>query len=178
MEPKEKSEYPVAKVLLFSLDYAKDIFEEEKRREASIISQANSMQTVFAVITAALFIVAQIAFDYPKPLSRTYLFVVFSVIAVVLLFSLFAATMAQNRKTQAKHSMIDDFRRQVNNESEKFRTEAQRAKYLFELYTKLHESLEINNNWRIEWVKVSMWSFYAALILCVILFSISAIMVF
>jgi len=74
----DNNTYPLDEVLTFAKDHAKDALDEERRREDSIISQANSMQTVFAVVTAALFIVAQISYDYNGPFSYNYLFVIFS----------------------------------------------------------------------------------------------------
>ena len=157
-------------IFTFAKDYAKESYDDEQRRAESIISHAHAMQTVFAVVTAALFIIAQISFDYPEPLTRTYLFVIYSIIGFVLLLSLFAATVAQNRKKQTKRSKLKDFYDDLNRDIDFFRTDSQRAKYQFELYKDLHESLENNNNNRIIWVKISMYSFYAALGICVLLY--------
>ena len=54
-----KNEGLEKEVLSFAAEHAREIVEFEKRREDSIIVQASNMQTVFAVISAAIVIVAQ-----------------------------------------------------------------------------------------------------------------------
>ena len=45
-------------------EYAKFRYENELRREDSIIRQASQMQTAFSFVTAAMFMVAPIVIEY------------------------------------------------------------------------------------------------------------------
>ena len=79
-------------------EYAKFRYENELRREDSIIRQASQMQTAFSFVTAAMFMVAPIVIEYSRKLSLTFFLIVFSSITIALLFSLLFATLAQNRE--------------------------------------------------------------------------------
>jgi len=87
-------------ITLFECEMAKIKYESELRREDSIIQQSGSMQTAFSFSTAALFMVAPIAIEYRGVLSLTFFLIAFSTITIALMFSLFAATVAQRRKAQ------------------------------------------------------------------------------
>ena len=85
----------------YIVEYARLAYEKDLRRQDSIIQQASHMQTAFSFMTAALFMVASLLVDNCKRLSSWFYLIAFSAITFVLLFSLFAATMAQNRKRPA-----------------------------------------------------------------------------
>ena len=60
-------------------DFDKEIYANEERREDSLIQQATNMQTAFSFVSAAVFMVAQIAIDDNRraSLSLVFFFTVF-----------------------------------------------------------------------------------------------------
>lgn len=147
----------------FECEYAKIKYESELRREDSIIQQSGNMQTAFSFTTAALFMIAPIAVEYRGVLSLYFFLAAFSSITFVLLISLFAATMAQKRKTQELFPDVEKQIKYIEDNEQYFSTEAQRQKYLAETYSNVQNSLTENNRERIKWVRRSMTSFYIAL---------------
>ena len=75
-------------VFAFIGEMAKVKYENEIRREESIIQQASQMQTAFSFITAALFMVAPIAIEYRGTVLSLSFFLVASYSAFLLLLLL------------------------------------------------------------------------------------------
>lgn len=157
----------------YMADFARLIYENEERREDSLIQQASNMQTAFSFVIAAIFMVAAIVVDNRGVLSLEYLLLVFSCITATLIFSLFSATMAQNRTRRDDFPKVTIIKQKITDEYENFITPAQRSKYLVDTYEKMHTSYANSNNDRRNWVVISMWSFYISLLQCIIWFVIS-----
>ena len=81
----------------YMADWAIPILENEERREDSLLQQASNMHTVFSFMIAAVFLVAQIMIELNFYNTKTIV-VAFTLICIPLFLSLFAATIAQNRK--------------------------------------------------------------------------------
>ena len=154
----------------YMASFAKIIYENEERRESSLIQQASQMQTAFSFVIAALFMVAAILVEYHEPLSFEFLLLCFSTITAALLISLIAATIAQSRYKRDDFPQVTVMKTKIILEFENFKTSAQRSKYLLDTYEKMHESYEKTNEKRRHWVIVSMRSFYVALGLCALWF--------
>lgn len=153
-------------LLQYCYELAKIKYDSELRREDSIIQQSGHMQTVFSFSTATIFMIAPIIVQYRGFLSLTFLLIVFASITVALLFSLFSATMAQNRRKQDLFPGIAEQVKYIEDNEDRFKTEAERQKYLVESYAEMQKSLTAQNRKRVCWVRISMWSFYVALSLC------------
>ena len=157
----------------YMAEFARIIYENEERREDSLIQQASNMQTAFSFVIAAVFMVATIVVDNRGVLSREYLLLVFSCITATLIFSLFSATMAQNRTKRDDFPKVNTIKQKITDEYENFQTPAQRSKYLVDTYEKMHISYAATNDNRRRWVVVSMWSFYVSLAQCIFWFIVS-----
>ena len=77
--------------------FARNAYEGEERREASIIEQAGRMQSAFSFVIAALFMLAQIIATHTV-LSATFLVSSLFTVSITLVFSLLFATIAQRRE--------------------------------------------------------------------------------
>lgn len=154
-------------------EYAKFRYENELRREDSIIRQASQMQTAFSFVTAAMFMVAPIVIEYSRKLSLTFFLIVFSSITIALLFSLLFATLAQNREISKNFEDVSTFIKYVENNENDFDTEKQRLKYIIDTYGDVQKDKAIINNKRVKLIRISMWMFYVALGLCAFWFIIA-----
>lgn len=157
----------------YMADFSRLIYENEERREASLIQQASNMQTAFSFVIAAVFMVATIVVDNRGVLSLEYLLLVFACITATLMFSLFSATMAQNRTKRDDFPKVNVIKQKIIDEYNNFETPAQRSKYLVDTYEKMHISYAAANDKRRYWVAISMWSFYASLAQCIFWFIIT-----
>ena len=162
----------------YMADFARLIYENEERREDSLIQQASTMQTAFSFVIASVFVVAAIVIDNRGTLSLEYLLLVFSCITATLIFSLFSATMAQNRTKRDDFPKVATIKQKITDEYKNFQTSAQRSKYLVDTYEIMHTSYAESNDKRRQWVVLSMWSFYISLAQCVIWFIISLCKIF
>lgn len=156
----------IVEKLQYLNEYAKFRYENELRREDSIIQQASQMQTAFSFVTAAMFMVAPIVIEYSRKLSLTFFLIVFSSITIALLFSLLFATLAQNREISKNFADVSDFIKYVENNENDFEDENQRLKYIIDTYGDVQKDKAIINNKRVKFIRISMWMFYAALGLC------------
>ena len=144
-------------------DLTKMIYEDEERRENSLIQQATNMQAAFSFVIVAVIMVIDVLIEYRGTLPLKFLLVVFFTIIGCLIISLFAATMAQNRVKRTDFPKIENLEKDIIEGYENFITEAQRQKYLFLLFKDIRESYSQVNDKRCKWVRFSMYSFYAAL---------------
>lgn len=154
-------------------EYAKFRYENELRREDSIIQQASQMQTAFSFVTAAMFMVAPIVIEYSRKLSLTFFLIVFSSITIALLFSLLFATLAQNREISKNFADVSSFIKYVENNENDFETKNQRLKYIIDTYGDIQKDKAIINDKRVKLIRISMWMFYVALGLCAFWFIIA-----
>lgn len=145
-------------------------YDNELRREDSLIQQSGRMQTTFSFCMAALFMIIPIAIEYRGVLSLYFFLIAASSIVVLLLFSLFMATMAQNRRMRAS---LPDGKEQmdyIEKNQEKFKSDEQKQKYLNDTISELQYSLAQDCKKRVTRIQWSMRSFYGALGLCVFWF--------
>lgn len=154
----------------YMAEFARTIYENEERREASLIQQASQMQTAFSFVIAAVFMVATIIAEYPGPFTLAFMISSFASITGALLVSLFCATMAQNRYKREDFPKVSTIITKITSEYTNFKTEAQRSKYLLDTYEIMHNSYEKTNDKRLKWVNKSMAFFYIAVVLCIIWF--------
>lgn len=162
-----ESDIPVADIYRYTAEYARLAYEDELRRQDSIMQQASHMQTAFSFITAALFMVATLLVGNCKLISNWFYLVAFSSITGVLLFSLVAATMAQNRKKRKTFENLKKFIDKVENNYKMLISEEQRQKHLATTYAEIEEDLCKKDNISVIWIKISMYSFYFSIILIV-----------
>lgn len=155
----------------YIVEYAKLAYEKDLRRQDSIIQQASHMQTAFSFMTAALFMAATLLVEHCSLLSNWFYLYTFGSVTFVLLASLFAATMAQNRKKSEAFANAEDFRHLVEDDFENFLSEEQRMKHLAQTYEKVQKDLCTRNDNALVWIKISMWAFYLALGLIGIFFT-------
>lgn len=153
-------------------------YETELRREESLIQQAGRMQSAFAFSTAALFMGMPVMFQYRGRLSFGFVLAAVSSITIVLMISLFASLMAQNRRMQKMLPNGKDFIKYLEDKEEYFDSEEKRNKYLAETFSEIQESITLSNTKRVFWVRISMWFFYAALADCFFWFIVALIKVF
>jgi len=161
----------VADAYKYIVEYAKLAYEKDLRRQDSIIQQASHMQTAFSFMTASLFMVATLLVEKCSLLSGWFYLYVFSSVTFVLLVSLFAATMAQNRKISVTFANAEEFRHLVEDDFASFQCEEQRMKYLARTYETIQKDLCKRNDKALVWIKVSMGAFYLALGLIGIFFT-------
>jgi len=148
---------------------ARSAYEEEKKREESIIEQAGRMQSAFSFVIAALFMLAQILLSYTI-LSSAFLIASISSVSITLLLSLFFATIAQRRVKRAYLAPVKDISDHIKANYQFFLTSAQRNKSMSETYEEMFSSLEKKNDTRIVFIQISMGLFYFSLGLCLFWF--------
>lgn len=148
--------------------FDREIYENEERREDSLIQQATNMQTAFSFVSAAVFMVAQIAIDDNRRASLSLVFSrFFQSYPLSCLFVYFAQLWRKGELSVTSFPLAKDFQELVENNYNDFETKSQREKYIAETYAKLHQSLANSNAMRVKWIQRSMRAFYAALGSCV-----------
>ena len=168
----------IRKTTKYEVEITRVKYESEVCREESLIQQAGRMQSAFSFSTAALFMGMPVMFQYRGELSFWFLFVVVSSITIVLMMSLFASLMAQNRGELKVFPNGNRFIQYIEDNENFFDTEEKRNKYLAKAYAEVQESMTESNNKRVFWVRISMELFYGALILCTLWFIVAMLIVF
>lgn len=179
----ERKKVLAEEVLLRIEQLVKLKYEEEVEREASLISQASNMQTVFSVSSAALFMLLPTIVDanYRGNLNLNTIYLYVSIIAFFLLLSLLSATAAQNRRKRVMfatmQSLIDEIvdRTKLKENLENSFTLTRK---LINSYCKAYESLSENNNKRVILIQLSMYLFYISIGLCMFFYLVSTYILF
>lgn len=167
---KESNEKIQTECYKYMCELARIIYDNEREREYSVIDQSGRMQSAFSFVIAALFMAVPVILEYRGCLSLEFLFVAFSSIVGTLLFSLFAATMAQNRKKRKDFPPVSTIEKRIIGSYKEFDSSAKRDKYLVGEYKDVQESLSKINDKRMLWIRISTYSFYIALGLCALCF--------
>ena len=175
---KEDQSIDIGNIAKFEVFMTKLRYDNELAREESIIKQAGNMQSAFAFSTAALFMAVPVMFQQRGVLSFNYIFGGTAILTGILMFSLFSATMAQNRNERYEFPECKEIIEYIENNEKKFSDEITRDLYIADSYKEIQESLCTTNNNRVKWVNFSMWSFYSALGFCAIWFVISLIIMY
>lgn len=166
------------KILALELYMIKLKYESELRREESLIQQTGKMQSAFAFMTAAIFMVLPVIIQYRGIFSLELIIFIASTITIILLFSLFAATMAQNRRRGHTFPNAVQVMKHIEFFKKELSKDDVRIKYIIDTYACGQESLSLSNKKKVFWVRVSMRAFYLALTICLasFLFSVYYIM--
>ena len=165
-------------VLLKLEAIAKNKYEEEIKREESLIAQASSMQTVFAVSSAALFMLLPILISYRGNLNLVFFFFFVSLITASMISSLVFATIAQWRykirvlptERDVRSGLLQKIKERRACTSEIIQMIIEDS---IEQYGKAQEAREQSNNMRVKWIKCSMYSFFASIGCCLVFYLLS-----
>ncbi len=164
-QQEEENDKMVKDCYRYMLDFSKIIFENEIKREESIINQAGRMQSAFSFITLSVLAAVPVIIKYRGLLSLNFLFFAFSSIVISIIISLIFATVAQDRKKRSDFPTISMIRQLIEEEYENFDSFAKRDKYLVKTYEKIHNDYVKVNEKRIMYIKLSTYSFYVAVAL-------------
>jgi len=157
---------------------AKNKYEEEKKREESLITQASSMQTVFAVSSAALFMLLPVLISYRGNLSLVFFFINVSLVTASLVSSFVFATIAQWRFKIRVLPTEQDVREGLINRIKQKKVSPTEILELItedsiEQYRAAQEDREKRNAMRVKCIKISMYSFLASIFFCLVFYFLS-----
>ena len=153
----------------FLLEYSKIIYENEEKRERSIIEQAGRMQSAFSFVIAALFVLIPTIIEH-SGISLGIIVTAFSSITLFLILSLVLATLAQYRKKRNDFPRISKMVEELAKYPDAYKTKEQKQKYLTETYETIHDNYEDDNTTKQHYLKASMYLFFVAIALCIIWF--------
>jgi Flp pilus assembly protein TadB len=152
-------------------------YDNELRREDSLIQQSGHMQTAFSFMTAALFMAAPVIVDNRGKLSFCFLLAVFSTIVAALLASLILASLVQWRYKKKDIDNVSEIEKDVAKNWEYSKTEAQQLKRWVMLMGELQQSKAVLNERRVKFIMASMISFFVSIAFVIIWFIIAMIII-
>ena len=151
-----KNEIDLAAITENAFEYAKLAYEQEEKREESLINQATQMTTYFSFVSVLILMVIPIIVYKGTIIPPKYTATV-SVITLLLLFiSMFLAVIGQWRfKYQSLASPLDMFEHIMSN-TDYFKTQEQRNKSFVQSLNTTWTSKRKNNDKRARLIKASM----------------------
>jgi len=152
-------------------------YEAEEKREQNLLQQASQMQTVFAFMTAALFMATAICIQYRGALSLKFFLVSISTITFFLLASLICASISQWRWKTGAFADIPKIKESIlnNPEWEKTLVEYNRINQWIDLMATIQGEKARLNKRRVGLIIASMICFYCAVLTIIISFIIGII---
>ena len=167
----------VDNVYSFIRQYAEMKLDDEEKREQSLLTQSSNMQSAFSIMVAAIFMLMPVVIEHRGKLSLESLFVGCAVVVALLLLSLLFACFAQNRKKGELFEDVDIISNYVISNKNSYSTTVLQDKAISEIIKEVQKSKSVNNDKRVNQIRLSMGCFYAALvaILCWFLYSIYVI---
>lgn len=148
----------------FGLEYAKTIYENERKREDGIIKQAERMQTVNLLFLVSVCVILGIVIEYTT-IRWVYLTLEFSSIIISILISLLFATISQHKTKRVDFPNIKDAIYQIRTNEERLKTKLQKSNYLIDLYSALQEAVTNKISHRERFLKISAITFYISLLI-------------
>lgn len=153
-------------------------YNSEIQRQDSLIKQSSQMQTMFSIITAAIFMVVPIMIEYRGQIKINYIFSAISTIIFCMLLSLVTSSLAQLRY---KYAMLDDI--EILNEGiaenyETFKCSKVRIQHKVDILSVIQKRLTLVNDKRAFFISISFYFFYASIVLIVIWFTVAIFLLF
>lgn len=146
-----------------ALEYAKLAYEQEERREDSLINQATQMTTYFSFVSVFILMIIPFALEDEVAIPKMYVAIISIVIITLLIVSMFLAVLVQWRyKYKALPAPIDNFNHIIEN-AEFFKTKEQRDKSFVQALEATWKSKRIINDRRAILLRVSMAFFFSAI---------------
>jgi len=145
-------------------------YEAELKREDSLIQQSSHMQTAFAFMSAAVFMLVPIILEYRGSLSLIFFFLSISSIVLFLLISLVTASAAQFRRKFDDFPDIEEIEKHVEDNWKSVLDKSQQLKQYVKLLGTVQKSKAKGNDRRVLLIRISMWNFMASLGLVVFWF--------
>lgn len=151
-------------------------YNDELRREDSLIQQSGRMQTAFSFITVVLCMVVPILLEHRGPLSIKFFFIAFSLIFFCLLISLVFASIAQWRWKRTALSSILEIEEFLKKNYESVSTNAQRCKQYVTYLAEAEKSKTCLNDRRVNLIMISMYTFFFSIFLIFIFYAIGTLL--
>lgn len=167
-EEANKTNEPAAEVSMSELtenayEYAKLSYEQEEKREESLINQATQMTTYFSFVSVLILVIIPIIMSFKIIIPLKYTAICSVVTLAVLFLSMVLAVSVQWRyKYQALPAPMQIFAHIVNNK-EYFKTVEQRNKCFVEALNSTWDSKRKINDKRAKLLRVSMTLFFVSI---------------
>lgn len=156
-------------VLTFSEQVTHNKYMRELEIESEIIVQASQMQAAFSFLAAAIAMLVPVACEYRgNMISLNLILAIFTPIFAAVLFSLVCSTLAHQRRKHNEEEDADNLNKYINEKKDLFIFERHRLNFLIKTYIELQKSMSETNANRLKWLRLSTYSFYVAIGLCVV----------
>lgn len=142
-------------------------YEAELQREDSLVRQSGQMQTVFAFMSAAIFMATPVLLEYRGILTLDFFLLSVSSVMLFLLISLTLASLIQFRRKHKGLPNIEDIEKEVETNWEKVLNESQKLKQYVILLGEIQKSKTETNDKRVLFIKASMGSFMCSITLII-----------
>ena len=127
----EESTICLSELTSNALEYAKLAYEQEERREDSLINQATQMTTYFSFVSVFILMIIPFALEDEVAIPKMYVAIISIVIIALLIVSMFLAVLVQWRyKYKSLPSPIANFNHIIEN-AEFFKTKENEIKVSF-----------------------------------------------
>ena len=158
------------------VDLAKVSFEQEERREQSILSQSGKLLTALSISSAAILMIVPIFIQNLALQMKNYILICLIIVLFLVLTSMFFSLLVQWRfKYNSLPSPEEIFTHIANNE-EYFETSEQRCRFWIDALENNWRSKLKNNNKKVIFLKIAMILFFVSLGSIAILFIIGIVL--
>jgi hypothetical protein len=150
-------------------ELATNKYDEEIKRQDSLIQQSNSMQAAFGFYTAALFMIAPVLFDHVSAkVPTTLINVGLSTISLLVILSFLFATLVQHRFKKNAYQPIVVIENEIIGIADSLLSEAERIKYATTYLKPIQEQLSKNNDRRVSLIILSTITFSLSVVITII----------
>lgn len=165
-EPED--EIDVKSIMRDMVDIAKLSYEQEEKREQSLLYQASQMLTALSFSSAAVLMVVPILIANLPDTIKTYILICMGLTMMFFVSSMVLALLVQWRyKYQALPSPMDIFIH-ISENVQFFNTEEQRYKNWVEMLNANWISKRKNNDKRVNLIRASMILFFCAILVILV----------
>jgi uncharacterized membrane protein len=153
-------------------------YDEECRREASLIEQSSKMQEAFGFYTAALYVIAPFIIQYTSSKIPIWFYgSSLSIITICILASLFCATIVQRRRLHNAYPSVDAIERKIRANFDGLSSATARYIHANDYLRQIEADLTAMNDKRVKWVEWASYLFISAVIITTIAFMLGLLMV-
>lgn len=162
---KNKEDERATEVFLFIQEMSVMRYEDEFRREDSLIRQSSQMQAAFSFLTAAIFMAVPMLLEYRGVIEIDFIFTSIFTITFFILISLVLASFAQYRYKYLTLSSIKYLDRAIKEQYESFKECNTRIQHKIDTLAEIQEKITEINDRRANFIRYSFFFFQGSIVL-------------
>ena len=151
----ENKKESIESVIEYSIQLAKQSYECEEKREASMISHATRLIEVLSFLMAGIGVVVSPILEYVERIPKKYIFVVLSLVLFIIMISLILLIIAQWRYSYQTFPLPNEIYENIKSDFDNYKEKEVQCDSYINLLSKIQKCKKENSDKRNNFIRVA-----------------------